>query len=165
MRQQTLAFITDVTAHAVLLGEKKSGEIGTGTVNGPGGGIEQGETAIDCIIRETQEEFGITLFRTALLDVGTITSYINGKPFARVYLFWTHVWSGTPIETDSMTPQWMRMPQLPYERMLGGDRHWFPRALKREKFNAEVHYTKGLRTFKSISFSSHVPHPRGVIYA
>jgi 8-oxo-dGTP diphosphatase len=165
MRQQTLAFIVDTATHSVLLGEKKTGEIGLGTLNGPGGRIEPGETVTGCVIRETKEEFGITLFRSLLIPVGTITSFVDAKPFARVYLFWAHVWKGSPTETESMIPQWVRMPQLPYDRMLSGDRHWMPRALARKRFNADVHYTNGLRDFTEIVFTKYVPHPKGVICA
>ncbi|MEM6822896.1 MAG: NUDIX domain-containing protein, partial [Verrucomicrobiota bacterium] len=43
----------------VLLIEKKRG-LGAGKINGPGGKIDPGETALESAIRETQEEVGIT---------------------------------------------------------------------------------------------------------
>src|SRR5205814_6716180 len=43
----------------VLLIRKKRG-LGAGKINGPGGKIEPGETALESAIREAQEEIGIT---------------------------------------------------------------------------------------------------------
>ena len=56
----TLLFI--VRNGEILLIEKKRG-IGAGKVNGPGGKIDPGETPLECIIRETREELGITVLR------------------------------------------------------------------------------------------------------
>jgi 8-oxo-dGTP diphosphatase len=43
----------------VLLIRKKRG-LGAGKINGPGGKIEAGESALASAIRETQEEVGVT---------------------------------------------------------------------------------------------------------
>ena len=42
----------------ILLIRKKRG-LGAGKINGPGGRIEDGESAIECAVRETEEEVGI----------------------------------------------------------------------------------------------------------
>ncbi len=43
----------------ILLIRKKRG-LGAGKINGPGGRLEKGETALASAIRETQEEIGVT---------------------------------------------------------------------------------------------------------
>ena len=53
----TLMFV--VRGDEVLLIRKKRG-FGMGKVNGPGGKLDPGETELDCAVRETQEELGIT---------------------------------------------------------------------------------------------------------
>src|SRR5256885_7174497 len=52
-----LCFI--VKDERILLIRKKRG-LGAGKINGPGGKIEPGESALDSAIRETQEEIGVT---------------------------------------------------------------------------------------------------------
>ena len=43
----------------ILLIRKKRG-LGQGNINGPGGKLEPGETALEAALRETREEIGIT---------------------------------------------------------------------------------------------------------
>jgi 8-oxo-dGTP diphosphatase len=52
----TLLFV--VRDGEILLIRKKRG-LGAGKINGPGGRIEPGETALDAAVRETREELGI----------------------------------------------------------------------------------------------------------
>ena len=53
----------------ILLIRKKRG-LGAGKINGPGGRIEKGETALASAIRETQEEVGVT--PTGLEEIGEL---------------------------------------------------------------------------------------------
>ena len=45
----------------ILMIRKKRG-LGAGKINGPGGRLESGESALDAALRETQEEVGVTPF-------------------------------------------------------------------------------------------------------
>ena len=51
----TLCFV--IRGGEILLIRKKRG-LGAGKINGPGGRLEPGETALDCAVRETREELG-----------------------------------------------------------------------------------------------------------
>lgn len=82
----------------------------------PSGHIEHGELPYECLIRETQEEIGITLLKA---DVSLIhTMYrINGNEDDRVdFFFLAEKWSGEiqniePNKCDNMG--WYPLSQLP----------------------------------------------------
>jgi ADP-ribose pyrophosphatase YjhB (NUDIX family) len=79
MKLATLALIT--WQEATLLGLKKTGEIGKGTYNGPGGKYEKEKDRdlIDCVIRETDEEIGVKLFRDQLKKVAILSCFSGEK--------------------------------------------------------------------------------------
>jgi phage-related protein (TIGR01555 family) len=84
------------TGELVLCGKRSD----NGTVGGPGGHIQEGESPIQAAIRETQEEFGITplsLKRLGrLADRSTLTGY--GNP----HIFLCTEYEGEPVASDEM---------------------------------------------------------------
>lgn len=151
MKIATLALI--IQDGKVLLGQKHGGSaLGAGTLNGPGGKLEQGESIVDCVIRETKEEFDIILSADALEKVAVITFYGGSTPGFKVYVYRTGSFTGEPRETDTMIPGWYDIHHLPLERMLDSDRAWFPKALRGEKFNAHVFYRELGKGFIRIEF-------------
>lgn len=136
MKRATLVFV--VKDGHVLLGMKKSGEIGTGTWNGPGGKIEPGETAIACLLREVEEELDIRLIPDALEEIATILFRNNESDDFYVHVYRTALFEGTPRETLYMLPRAFPIDELPYEHMLPGDSLWIPRVLSGSRFSALV---------------------------
>ena len=115
----------------VFLGKKHlAAKIGPGTRNGPGGGIEDGETAVECIIRETKEEVGenLRINDNDLEFVGIITFYKWSKEIMmKVHIFRCFKFEGEPKETDAMIdPRWYKVSQIPLEEMMPGDRLFMP---------------------------------------
>lgn len=138
------SLIFPVTDSHVALAIKKQ-KIGAGLLNGVGGGIEQGEDALACAVREAQEEWGIifdpaTLTKMAVVDFHNRKS--NGEIFTcRVHVFFAGAWDGTAVESDEMgTPEWFAKDTLPLERMMLADRDWFPRIIAGEKIYAQAWY-------------------------
>ncbi|HEV7121346.1 MAG TPA: NUDIX domain-containing protein [Candidatus Paceibacterota bacterium] len=150
MKTATLAIIT--WQGKTLLGEKKKGEIGTGTLNGPGGKLEDGETLLECVIRETQEELDIRLLPKKLEKVAVITFFAGGVPDFQGHIYRTDDFEGTPKETPDMIPGWYDNDDLPFDRMLGSDSMWFKKAVDGEKFNANVYYRERVKDFERIEF-------------
>lgn len=150
MKKATLVLICS-SLH-VLLGEKKTGEIGQGTLNGPGGKLEPGETLEECAVREVHEELGMTIFPEHLHKVAVITFYAAGIPDFEVHVYRTWKFRGPMRETDDMIPGWYPFWWLPYKRMLGSDRKWFLRALIGKPFCANVRYRERTKGFESIEY-------------
>lgn len=150
MKEATLAII--VQDGKVLLGFKKKGEIGSQTLNGPGGKTEPGETAAECVVRETREEVGITLDPAHLEEIALITFYHDSVPDFRVRVFYTNTFAGEPTETADMIPGWYDTHDLPFDKMLESDREWFAKATRGEHFSANVYYKERAAGFERIEF-------------
>jgi 8-oxo-dGTP diphosphatase len=125
----TLMFI--IKDGQVLLIEKKRG-LGAGKINGPGGKIEPGETALEAVVRETQEELMVTPLAPGKL--GELRFSMSDCPDILCHVYRADDLSGTPTETDEAVPVWTALDAIPYHRMWEDDRHWLPLVLARQPF-------------------------------
>ncbi|MBC8125688.1 MAG: 8-oxo-dGTP diphosphatase [Gloeobacteraceae cyanobacterium ES-bin-144] len=117
----TLMFI--IKDGRILLIEKKRG-LGAGKINGPGGKIDPGETPLQAIIRETQEELLITPAQPRKL--GELWFSMSDCPDIFCHVYRADDFTGTPTETDEAVPVWTSLEEIPYHRMWEDDRHWLP---------------------------------------
>jgi len=131
----------------LLLGLKKQG-LGTGLFNGFGGKVENGESIEQATVRELQEEAGITAH--AYRKVGIIDFEFPNKPKwnQKVHVFVVHEWTGLPIETDEMKPEWFDCENLPYSQMWEADTYWLPVVLNGKYVNAKFVYTNNQKILK-----------------
>ncbi len=127
----TLLFV--IVGGEVLLIEKKRG-LGAGKINGPGGKLDPGETAIDCAVRETREELCVTA--TGVVEAGQLWfDFVDGTKIHCV-VFRADGYEGEPTETDEAVPLWTSVDAVPFERMWPDDELWFPHLLSRTPFTA-----------------------------
>lgn len=117
----TLMFV--IKNSKILLIRKKRG-LGAGKINGPGGGIEAGETPMQCAIRETQEELCIT--PTQVEARGELRFQSDSFPRILGHVFVAYDYEGIPTETDEATPIWTPLDAIPYEEMWEDDEFWLP---------------------------------------
>jgi len=115
----------------VLLIRKKRG-LGAGKINGPGGRLKKGETALEAAVRETREEIGVTPL--GLEQVGELFFQFMDGYRLHVTVFAAEDCSGELVETDEATPMWTRITRIPYDEMWQDDPHWLPFALARKRF-------------------------------
>lgn len=126
----TLMFIVDEEAGRVLLIRKKRG-LGAGKINGPGGKMDPGETSLECAVRETQEELGVTALEP--VKHGELWfQFVDGLAL-HVDVFRATRWQGEPVETPEAIPLWTSLAELPFEEMWADDRHWLAEVLVEKK--------------------------------
>lgn len=112
----------------VLLIRKKRG-IGAGKINGPGGKLEPGETPLQCIIREVNEELGIDVLDPVWTGEVCFSFQCKSVPDIRCFVFSATNYSGEIQETDEAFPLWTDEREIPYEEMWEDDRYWLPEML------------------------------------
>ena len=120
----TIMFV--VEEDRVLLIYKKRG-LGAGKINGPGGKIENGETPMQCAIRETNEELHINPLNVR--PAGELFFHAEDMPRIHGFVFVATSYEGTPTETDEAIPMWFQIDDLPFSRMWDDDRLWLKEIL------------------------------------
>jgi 8-oxo-dGTP diphosphatase/2-hydroxy-dATP diphosphatase len=116
----------------ILLGMKKRG-FGAGRWNGFGGKLDEGETVEAAARRELEEEAGIVAGE--LKEAGVIDFTFQSEPKElEVHIFRVDDFTGEPVETEEMKPQWFPVDQIPYEQMWSDDIHWLPLLLDNKRF-------------------------------
>lgn len=120
----TLMFVCD--EGKVLLIRKKRG-FGMGKINGPGGKLDPGESEIDCAVRETEEELGVTAL--GAVKRGELWfQFVDGMAM-HVAVFMAVRHEGEAIETEEAAPLWTPIDAIPFEQMWADDAHWLHRML------------------------------------
>lgn len=118
----------------ILLAMKKRG-FGEGKWNGVGGKIEAGESLEQALVRETQEEIGVTptnYWPVAELDF--VQDAETDEPWHMyVYAYICDQWEDDPTESEEMAPAWYDIYSIPYAKMWDDDEHWLPIVLDGHK--------------------------------
>jgi 8-oxo-dGTP diphosphatase len=127
----------------VLLGRKLTG-IGAGRVVGPGGKLEPDETAAEAAAREVHEEVGITVSVAALQPVARLAYEFPHRPqwSQASTAFLAHDWSGEPVPSLELAPEWFPLADLPLDRMWDDARLWLPRAIRGRFVRASCVYAQ-----------------------
>ncbi len=122
----------------VLLGVRKtsSSNLGINRVAGLGGKLEAGETKEQALVRELQEEVGVTL--TEFKERGQVTFLYPHSPAWNqdVTVYVGTKWEGELTETEETCPSWFNKSELPMDRMFTENRLWVPQVLEGQHVNA-----------------------------
>lgn len=129
----TLLFV--VRDDQVLLIRKKTG-LGAGKINGPGGKIEPGESPVQCALRETAEEIGVTPHRPQKLGELWFEFTDGLRLFCTA--FRSEGCDGEARETDEAAPLWTPIDAIPYHEMWADDRHWLPHLIAGRAFELKA---------------------------
>lgn len=141
MAAVTLCFLLQGSPQSgqVLLGLKKTG-FGAGKIVGLGGHVEPGENDAQAACREVFEESGVVVAEQDLVDAGLVIFDFPAKPewnmSTRIYV--ARRWSGEPVETSEIRPEWFDVNALPLAHMWQDAEHWLPLALQGSVLHLEV---------------------------
>lgn len=91
MTLTTLCYLIKDGKYLMLYRNKKENDINAGKYIGVGGHVEEGESPVDCIIREVEEETGFTV--NSLRTRGFIT-FVMGKETEHAFLYTSEDFAG-----------------------------------------------------------------------
>jgi len=143
----TLMFV--IREGEVLLIEKLTG-IGQGKVNGPGGKIDPGETPLQAIIRECQEELHITPIDP--IKMGELWFDMNHIPSIHCHVFIANDFTGIPTATREANPLWTNIEDIPYDKMWEDDQYWLPQLIEGQSFNGRFIFDQESIISKEVVF-------------
>ena len=89
--------------------------------------------------REVFEECGL---QVELEPRGEIRCTFEDNPDAIVAtLFAAATFSGLPVETEEMHPQWFAFGDIPYDHMWPDDQYWLPLVLADKSVRGQFHFS------------------------
>lgn len=142
----------------ILLIRKKRG-LGAGKINGPGGKIDSGETALQAAVRETQEEIGVTPL--GLEEYGELHFQFMDGYSLHCTVFRASDFAGELIETPEATPIWTALDRMPFDEMWEDDQHWLPLMLAGSRFDAWFEFDGDRMLSNRIEIRSGAPSAAG----
>jgi 8-oxo-dGTP diphosphatase/2-hydroxy-dATP diphosphatase len=123
----------------LLLGMKKRG-FGEGRWNGFGGKLEGTETIEEAAKREVLEEVEIEVNKLEQAGLLTFSFESDQDLLLEVHVFKTDTFSGEPVETEEMKPEWFLHEDIPYSEMWPDDEFWLPKVLAGKFVQGTFHF-------------------------
>lgn len=139
LRKRSTCYIVNEEKKTVLLGKKREG-IGEGNLVAIGGKVDDNETPLETIKRETLEEIGVSVVDVE--EYATLHFYFPHKPEWNQTVI-VHIctkWDGDPITTEEIEPEWIAIDEIPFDRMWEDARVYLPILLSGRKLEAEIEY-------------------------
>jgi 8-oxo-dGTP diphosphatase len=120
MRNTVLCYIERDGQYLMLYRNRKEKDCNAGKWVGVGGGFEDKESPVDCLIREVKEETGLTL--TSYRLRGIITFVSDRWEDETMFLFTADGFMGERIDCDEGELHWIPIEEVPSLPVWEGDR-------------------------------------------
>ncbi len=118
----------------LILAKKKRG-FGEGKINGCGGKCQPDETIEEAMKREAYEELNITPTNAKKYGIVDFIEYVKGElTHVNMHIFYATEYEGTPTETDEMTPCFVDIDNIPFDKMFPDDKYWMHLLLQEKQF-------------------------------
>ncbi len=132
MINTTLCYIEKDNKYLMLHRTKKENDLNEGKWIGVGGKFEKDETPEECLLREVQEETGLTLTKYRLRAV--ITFILNEWGAEYMYLFTANEFSGELRECNEGDLQWVDKNEVLKLNIWEGDRIFLKKLIEEDSF-------------------------------
>ena len=121
MLNSTLCYIEKDGSYLMLLRNRKKHDINGGKWIGVGGKFEEGESPVDCLVREVNEETGLTLTRWRMRGIVTFVSDVAETEY--MHLFTADGFEGElAADCDEGELRWIPKEQISSLNLWEGDR-------------------------------------------
>ncbi|MCR4923468.1 MAG: 8-oxo-dGTP diphosphatase [Lachnospiraceae bacterium] len=120
MKNTTLCYIEKDDKYLMLLRNKKEKDVNKGKWIGVGGHFEEGESPVECLIREVKEETGLTLLDYCFRGIVTFVS--NECETEYMHLYTTSSFEGEIKECDEGQLEWIKKADIMALNLWDGDR-------------------------------------------
>jgi 8-oxo-dGTP diphosphatase len=147
----TLCYLRSGGRTLMLLRNKKPGDVHAGKYNGLGGKLEPGESPDECVLREFQEESGLTLLDPRLRGVLTFPLFAKGQDWV-VFVYTATRSEGALIDSAEGTLEWVPDAKVAELNLWEGDRIFLPWLDGERFFSAKFVYRDGKLAGHDVSF-------------
>lgn len=120
MRNSTLCYIECDGRYLMLHRVKKQNDVNRDKWIGIGGGIEEGESPLDCILRETFEETGLKLHNPDYRGLVTFVSDVYETE--QMHVFTCKSFTGELRDCDEGTLEWVKKSDIQSLPIWEGDK-------------------------------------------
>jgi len=132
MKNTTLCYIEKDGAYLMLHRIKKKNDINQDKWIGVGGHCEENESPEECIRREVLEETGLVLKN---LQYRSIVTFVSDQYEGEyMHVFTSNSFSGTPIDCDEGTLEWVKKEQIFTLPIWEGDKIFLKRLIENSPF-------------------------------
>lgn len=138
MLETTLCYIFKNNEILMLYRNKKENDVHEGKWNGLGGKLEQGETPLQCVLREVYEESGLRLINTTLIGACYYPNFNNSEELMYVYL--SDEFEGQISECNEGDLYWKAKDEIMALNLWESDRFFLPYVLNKQYFIGQFQY-------------------------
>lgn len=138
--ETTLCYIEKDDCYLMLLRNKEKDDINHNKWLGIGGHIEINETPEECMIREANEETGLSLLN--INKRGTIYFH-SGDLHEKMHLFTCNSFVGNLIECDEGTLKWIPIKEVPNLNLWEGDKVFLKELVSNDNYFEMSFYYDG----------------------